>query len=64
MKALTRYEKIQAVHRFLNLLHDDLRLNWHHTVENTYEFLDGQGDIVIGKDESFNGESIVFNINK
>lgn len=64
MKNLTRYEKIQAVNRFLNLLADSLRLHWHLTPEATYEFLDKQGDIVIARDESFNGERIVFNINK
>jgi hypothetical protein len=35
----SRYEKLIVVQEFLNVLVDDLRLNWNHSVESTYQML-------------------------
>lgn len=36
---LSRWQKLNIVHGFLNTMPDDIRLEWHHTIEQTYENL-------------------------
>ena len=40
---LTRWKKLNVVHGFLNLFNDDIRLNWCHSIDQTYD------DILAGK---------------
>ena len=40
---MTRWEKFNIIQGFLNCLHDEYRLHWHHTMDNTY------ADMLAGK---------------
>ena len=50
---MTRWEKFNIVQGFLNCLHDEYRLNWHHTIDNTYaDMLAGRyGQVIHDKNQ-------------
>jgi hypothetical protein len=35
----SRYEKLVVVQEFLNILLDDYRLSWYHSIDTTYQML-------------------------
>jgi len=34
---MTRWEKYNIIQGFLNTLYDEYRLNWHHTIDTTFD---------------------------